>query len=94
MGFSSGTYDYNEEQILRVAPIGEGVYGIFQSSGACVYVGRADNIEQRLLQHVRGDSDQAPCINRNSPSYFQFESTSDSYSRESSLIRELSPICN
>ena len=93
---------YNEESIRRHAPTHPGVYLLTTHhaiTGAVVpiYVGESEDIQDRLLQHVKAQSDQAKCINLQFPEVFQYELIDDQqlrWFREQSLKRELNPICN
>ena len=76
MAFREDARDnYTEAGILRSAPVSEGVYGIYVSGNRFIYIGRSDNMEQRLLEHVRGDSNQSWCINQYNPDMFVCERT-------------------
>jgi excinuclease UvrABC nuclease subunit len=94
---SNGEFAFTEAMILRVAPTGSGVYGIHDGK-RWLYVGEAQNIEQRLLSHQRGESDQSACILRNNPTHFVWEMVTGGVlsrqARERQLIAELSPACN
>jgi excinuclease UvrABC nuclease subunit len=96
MGFAnSASYPFTEAGIASYAPRGSGVYGIFNSR-EWIYVGESKDMEARLYAHLRGESEQSPCILNHRPTGFIFE-TCDSATRtarEFALIRELSPICN
>ena len=75
------------------APISEGVYLLLEtnSEDGIVYVGRADNLYNRLSQHPDPSN---PCLQRKAISYFAFEVNSDSENREQELIEEHDPVCN
>jgi excinuclease UvrABC nuclease subunit len=92
---SSAWFPFTENGIATYAPRGSGVYGIFNST-QWIYVGESKDMEARLYAHLRGESDQSPCILRRQPTGYVFE-TCDSATRsvrESALIRELAPSCN
>ncbi|MBU4141573.1 GIY-YIG nuclease family protein [Patescibacteria group bacterium] len=78
---------------LDDAPTSEGVYLLSETSSesGIVYVGRADNLYQRLSQHPDSDN---PCLQRKSISYFAYEITNDSEDREQELIDDYNPPCN
>ena len=86
---------FDETHILQIPNNIIGVYGIFNLV-KCVYVGRATDIRDRLLQHCLGSSDQSGCIRINSPIYFVCDEVSIwRYEKvETELINELNPICN
>jgi hypothetical protein len=94
---SSGDFAFNERMILAVATKGSGVYGI-KNLSKWIYVGEAQDIENRLLAHVRGESDQSQCIFNYSPVHFVFEPIPGGAllrkGRERLLILELKPLCN
>ena len=75
------------------APQSEGVYLLAErpSDSGIVYVGRADDLRQRLSQHPDPDN---PCLGRKNSSYFAYEVTSNSESREQQLIDYHDPVCN
>ena len=86
---------FTEAGILKYAPRGSGVYGIYNAS-EWIYVGESKDMEARLFEHLRGESDQSGRILRRQPTGFTFE-TCDATRRtvrESALIRELQPVCN
>jgi len=82
---------YTREGILALDPGQTGVYGIFNAT-TWIYVGKAEDLRERLLEHLNGDN---PCITRYSPTKFVGEKVqlSNLDAREKELIRELSPVC-
>jgi len=46
-----------------------GVYGIFGRSG-CIYIGKSEDIQMSLLEHICGESEQSPCILKYDPLYW------------------------
>ena len=82
---------FQRESILKNAPESAGVYGLF--SAFWIYIGEAENIRVRLLQHLEGDD---PCIVRYRPSGFAFELTSldEGHRRREQLMKQLQPLCN
>lgn len=84
-------YLFQRECILQNAPESSGVYGLFNAFW--IYIGEAENLRARLLEHLDGDD---PCIVRFQPSGFAFElaSPKDRRGRHEQLIRELQPLCN
>jgi hypothetical protein len=94
MSFAENRYSkflFQRESILRNAPESSGVYGLF--SAFWIYIGEAENIRTRILQHLDGDD---PCIVHYRPSGFAFElaSPKDRHHRHEHLIKELQPLCN
>src|ERR1700724_4224770 len=59
---------FEHESILFNAPESSGVYGLY--GAIWIYIGEADNIRARLLEHLAGDN---PFINQYQPSGFAFE---------------------
>lgn len=89
---SAANFPFTENGIAKYAPRGSGVYGIFNST-EWIYVGESKDMEARLFAHLRGESEQSPCILRQKPTGYVFE-TCDAAARtdrESGLIRELRP---
>jgi excinuclease UvrABC nuclease subunit len=86
---------FNEANIARYAPKESGVYGIYNGSD-WLYVGEALDMEVRLYEHIRGQSDQSARILPLKPTGFIFERCPAHLrkAREAELIRELDPICN
>lgn len=84
-------YLFQRECVLKNAPESSGVYGLFNAFW--IYIGEADNLRARLLEHLAGDD---PCIVRFQPSGFAFELASpiDRRRRHEHLIKELQPLCN
>jgi len=96
MPFTSSTgYDFTEKGIATYAPRESGVYGIY-NSGEWIYNGEAKDMEARLYEHVRKQSDQSARIWRRNPSSYVFEKcdAQTRTAREAALIRELKPTCN
>lgn len=83
---------FARESIELNAPESSGVYGLF--SALWIYIGEADNIRARLLEHFDGD-DHDPCIAHHQPTGFAFEliPPADRGRRQEQLIKELLPIC-
>jgi len=86
---------FTEAGIAKYAPRESGVYGIF-NSGEWIYIGEAKDLEARLYEHVRKQSDQAARIWRRNPTSFTFErcDAATRTVREAALIRELKPTAN
>ena len=84
-------YLFQRECILKNAPESSGIYGLFNAFW--IYIGEADNLRARLLEHLGGDD---PCIVRFQPSGFAFElaSPGDRRRRLDQLLKELQPLCN
>jgi len=96
MPFSSTTgFAFSEFGIASYAPRESGVYGIYNSK-EWIYIGEAKDIEARLYEHIRLQSDQGIRISRRNPTHFIFERCDylTRISREAELIRQLDPTCN
>jgi len=72
-------------------PESSGVYGLF--SALWVYIGEAENLRARLLEHLAGDN---PGMVHYQPSSFVFElvSPTERRCRREELTKELQPLCN
>lgn len=71
-----------------------GCYGIFNAN-RFIYIGKADDIVVRVLQHVTGQSDQARCIWSYSPTHWVgVVLTGDLIAQERLLIAQYKPVCN
>lgn len=86
---------FSEAGIASYAPRESGVYGIYNSK-EWIYIGEAKDMEARLYEHLRLQSNQGVRISRRNPTYFIFERCDylTRISREAELIRELDPTCN
>lgn len=78
---------------INKSPSSEGVYLLSEtnSDDGIVYVGRADDLRDRLSQHP---DPQNPCLQRKNINYFAYEITYNSESREQELISKYDPECN
>jgi predicted GIY-YIG superfamily endonuclease len=92
--FTSQGYSFTEQGITTYAPRSSGVYGIYNSQ-EWIYIGEAEDVEARLFQHLRGQSDQSACIKGRNPTTFAFEfcDASTRLNEEQVLIAELRPYC-
>ena len=66
---------------ITLVPSVEGVYELANSSQQIIYIGRSDNLQRRLNEHLNTTD---PCIK--SAAYFRFEKTYRSEQRERELI--------
>jgi len=84
-------YDFPED--IDEAPTSEGVYLLSEtdSENGIVYVGRADNLRERLSEHP---DPKNPCLQRKSINYFAYEVNNYSERREEELIGRYDPECN
>lgn len=85
------SYKWDRESVIAKAPEASGVYGLYNA--IWIYVGEADNIRARLLEHLAGDN---PCINHYGPSGFAFELVPAQvrHERYRELARQAEPICD
>ena len=83
-------FRFQRESILLYAPESSGVYGLY--SAIWIYVGEADNIRARLLEHLVANYPSS--INNYQPSGFAFELVSplDRRRRLEELLMELQPL--
>ncbi len=82
-------YKLSRESIIAHAPDVAGVYGLYNA--VWIFVGEADNIRVRLLEHLAGED---PWIYRYRPSGFAFELVSSDArnGRYQELIAQTEPI--
>ena len=86
---------YTQVGIESIKPTQKGVYGLFQKS-AWVYIGRAQDLRKRLLEHLHSDGSANPdkCIQQYLPTHFITAVTDDYEVLEKKLIEEFTPPCN
>ena len=84
---------YKFKEDLNRVPNSEGVYFLSEANSeeGIIYVGRADNLRDRLFQHPDSSN---PCLQRKTIRYFAYEVTSDSIRREQELLDRYGPECN
>lgn len=84
---------YRFPEDINKAPTSEGVYLLSEtaSENGIVYVGRADDLYQRLSQHPDSAN---PCLQKKDINYFAYEVNSDSESREQELTDDYKPECD
>jgi len=84
---------FNFPDDVSLAPTSEGVYLLSESASDndIVYVGRAENLRERLSQHPDPNN---PCLQRKNIRYFAYEVTDSSEITEQVLINMLNPPCN
>jgi hypothetical protein len=84
-------FQWNRDSIMLNAPEGSGVYGLF--SALWIYIGEAENMRERLLEHLSGNNS---CTTHYQPSGFAFElvSPTDRCRRQQELVKGLQPLCN
>jgi len=95
---------YNESKVKRYVPITPGIYLLWVKlkggkKWRCFYVGKAKNLEKRLLEHL-SDTEENKCIKNNTSNYIcGFECTkvanqSDRDGIEKYLYNHYKPKCN
>lgn len=84
---------YNFPKDFEKAPSSEGVYFLSETDleSGIIYVGRADNLRERLSEHP---DPKNPCLQRKNINYFSYEVINDSERREGELIDKYDPDCN
>ena len=90
---------YTQAGIESIALTQKGVYGLFQivsQKWGWVYIGRAQDLRVRLLEHPHSDGSKNPekCIQQYLPTHFVAAVTDDYEVREKQLIEEYTPLCN
>jgi excinuclease UvrABC nuclease subunit len=86
-------FAFNRQSVLANAPDASGVYGLF-NQGIWLYFGEAQNIRERLLQHIT-DS-HSPLIKAANPQWFAYELVQPilRVPRQNQLISLYCPQCN
>ena len=84
-------YWYKLPEEINVAPTTEGVYILGDVYQTPVYVGRSDNLYERLSEHPDPNN---CCLQKKNIKYFAFEETYNSERREQELIEEYDSECN
>ena len=92
---NQNSYAYNRPSILQNAPNASGVYALF-TRNEWVYIGESGDIQARLLEHLRTDQQENPCIVRYNPAHFSYElwPANQRVQRQNQLIVELRSVCN
>ena len=86
-------FPFNRQSVTASAPEASGVYALF-NNGIWVYIGEAQNIKDRLLQHLT--KSHSLLIERANPQWFAWELVFGVYriARQNQLILELKPSSN
>ncbi|MGD0571115.1 MAG: GIY-YIG nuclease family protein [Candidatus Sulfotelmatobacter sp.] len=92
---TNSAFTFTEQGIAKYAPRNSGVYGIYNAS-RWIYIGESKDMEGRLYEHLRGQSDQSKRILKHNPTSYAFEScdANTRTAREVALIAELNPLEN
>ena len=94
-------YEYTEDKVNKVVPKQAGVYMLMYDSTKyyVFYVGQANNLERRLLEHLY-DSEPDLCIKRHLREHtcycmwLEVSSQSERDKLEQALISKYKPSCN
>jgi len=92
MPFQTGLrYPLNLGAVLASAPRRCGLYALYNADG-CVYIGAANNILSRLLDHIHEPN---VCLKKTNPTAFTFEFCPPELieSRQAILLFEYRPPC-
>jgi len=83
-------WTFNEATVKASAPAQSGVYALYKTN-VWVYIGESQNIQNRLLEHLRDTR-----IMSHGPTGFSFElhPALSRVARQDALIAELSPTAN
>ena len=87
-------HDFTTAKICTIKPNQSGIYGVFNHSW-CIYIGKAEDIRESLLQHANGESNQSACILKNGPQYWLAAIVQKSQLSfwERILLGEFKPVC-
>ena len=88
-----------ERVVKALVPAVSGVYGIYVAHGSktdWVYIGEAQDIQNRLLEHLQMKGPEDQCITSHKPTGFTFDAVDEKRRvvRQDELILELRPACN
>jgi len=72
----------------------KGCYGIISGDNKWVYIGKGNDIRDRLLQHFNKTSEESTCIWKYNPAQFVTLVTNDPDGAEKQLLTEFSTYCN
>jgi excinuclease UvrABC nuclease subunit len=86
-------FQFNRATIAASAPEASGVYALF-NEGIWLYIGEAQNIKERLLQHLTNSHNTD--VTKSNPQWFAYELVAPVYrvARQDSLIGACRPSCN
>jgi excinuclease UvrABC nuclease subunit len=92
---TNAAFTFTENGIATYAPRESGVYGIYNATH-WIYVGESKDMEGRLYEHLRAESDQSARILKHNPTGYAFErcAAATRLGRETALIVELNPLEN
>src|SRR5258708_1044930 len=86
------TLAFTFASVRKNAPALSGVYGL-ASAAEWIFVGESNDMQNHLLQHVE---ESGTLLKGRKPTGFTFElcAPAGRMARQSSLVRELEPVCN
>ena len=95
-------YGYTDSEIEKHAPTDPGIYFIvreyYDKQAVWVYIGQAEDVQDRLLEHYGGFSDESGWINACKPTTFGVLLVPGGEKRrriiEDRFIELLNPLCN
>lgn len=90
----TGGFHYNKASVSQNAPAVSGVYVLYTDTNTVDYVGEAEDIRTRLLQHLANEDN--PLVRAAQPKYFAFVQVGVHLRLQvqNSLILELRARCN
>ncbi len=100
--WSSFYTPFNEAEVKRVVPTSAGVYALWvhykNGRWDCFYVGKAENLEKRLLEHL-ADAEPNDCIKENRKykcgfCWMEISTEAERSGAEKFLYDKLKPECN
>src|SRR5215207_10062123 len=87
-------HEFTLETISTIRSGQPGIYGIFNHI-CCIYIGKAEDIRECLLQHACGESEQSVSIFKKKPQYWLASIVAKSQLDfwERILLQEFRPVC-
>lgn len=88
--------NWTREEIQRnIEPGKRGIYVIYDSARKPIYVGQAEDIQKRLLEHFNRTTAQSACIWSYNPGYLQYYlGLGPLGSAVKHWISQVKPLCN
>jgi excinuclease UvrABC nuclease subunit len=93
IGPGHGGFAFNVISITLNAPSASGVYALYDANGYYVYFGESNDIQRRLLEHLRNP---ITLLSTARPAYFAFDLMPAHLrvTHQNNLIRRYNPSCN
>lgn len=87
------SHPFTYASVVSNAPSASGVYALYVPTGPWVYIGESNDIQRRLLEHLK---ESGTCLANYRGLYFSYElaPTGSRVTRQNQLILELRPVCN